>query len=131
VKEAGGDIVIEEICEGIRYYWNKIESTDDLFQSLVKGYLVDRVPCAFMRYSTRERFDFALKLVKDYAVSGIIWYELLCCETYDSEAYFFSQEMGKRNIPMLILESDYGTTDTGQLKTRIEAFIEILRGVME
>jgi benzoyl-CoA reductase/2-hydroxyglutaryl-CoA dehydratase subunit BcrC/BadD/HgdB len=131
VEEAGGDIVIEEICEGIRYYWNEIENKGDLFQSLVDGYLVDRLPCAFMRYSTRKRFDFALELVNDFAVSGIIWYELLCCETYDSEAYFFSQEMGKRNIPMLTLESDYGTTDTGQLKTRIEAFMEILRGVTE
>jgi benzoyl-CoA reductase/2-hydroxyglutaryl-CoA dehydratase subunit BcrC/BadD/HgdB len=131
VKAAGGDIVIEEICEGIRYYWNKIESKGDLLKSLAKGYLVDRVPCAFMRYSTRERFDFVLKLVKDFAVSGVIWYELLCCETYDAESYFFSHEMGKRNIPVLILESDYSTADTGQLKTRIDAFIEILLGVME
>jgi benzoyl-CoA reductase/2-hydroxyglutaryl-CoA dehydratase subunit BcrC/BadD/HgdB len=131
VKAAGGDIVIEEICEGIRYYWNKIENKGDLFKSLAKGYLVDRVPCAFMRYSTRKRIDFALKLAKDFKVSGVIWYELLCCETYDAESYFFSQKMRERNIPMLILESDYSTVDTGQFKTRIEAFIEILRGVME
>jgi benzoyl-CoA reductase/2-hydroxyglutaryl-CoA dehydratase subunit BcrC/BadD/HgdB len=129
VKAAGGDIVIEEICEGIRYYWNNIESKGDLLTSLARGYLVDRVPCAFMRYATRKRLDFALKLIKDFAVSGVIWYELLCCETYDSESYFFSQEMGERNIPMLILESDYSTADTGQFKTRIEAFIEILKGV--
>jgi len=129
VKAAGGDIVIEEICEGIRYYWNKIETKGDLLKSLAMGYLVDRVPCAFMRYSTRKRLDFTLKLIKDFAVSGVIWYELLCCETYDAESYYFSQELGERNIPMLILESDYGTVDTGQLKTRIEAFIEILIGV--
>ena len=131
VEEAGGDIVIEEIGEGIRYYWNKIESKGDLLESLARGYLVDRVPCAFMRYSTGKRLDFALKLIKDFDVAGIIWYQLLCCETYDSESYFFSQKMGERNIPMLILESDYSTADTGQLKTRIEAFIEILSGVME
>jgi benzoyl-CoA reductase/2-hydroxyglutaryl-CoA dehydratase subunit BcrC/BadD/HgdB len=131
VKAAGGDIVIEEICEGVRYYWNKIESKGDLLESLAREYLVDRVPCAFMRYSTGKRLDFALKLVKDFDVAGIIWYELLCCETYDAESYFFSQKMGERNIPMLILESDYSTANTGQLKTRIEAFIEILSGVME
>jgi benzoyl-CoA reductase/2-hydroxyglutaryl-CoA dehydratase subunit BcrC/BadD/HgdB len=131
VEAAGGEIVIEEICEGIRYYWNKIESKGDVFESLARGYLVDRVPCAFMRYATRKRLDFALKLIKDFKVSGVIWYELLCCETYDSESYFFAQKMEERNIPMLILESDYSTADTGQFKTRIEAFIEILKGVME
>jgi benzoyl-CoA reductase/2-hydroxyglutaryl-CoA dehydratase subunit BcrC/BadD/HgdB len=131
VKAAGGDIVIEEICEGVRYYWNKVESKGDLIESLAREYLVDRVPCAFMRYSTRKRLDVALKLIKDFAVSGVIWYELLCCETYDAESYFFSQELGDRNIPMLILESDYSAANTGQFRTRIEAFIEILRGVME
>jgi benzoyl-CoA reductase/2-hydroxyglutaryl-CoA dehydratase subunit BcrC/BadD/HgdB len=128
VKEAGGEIVTEEICEGIRYYWNNIENTGDLFQSLTRGYLVDRVPCAFMRDSARKRLDFALKLVKEFNASGIIWYELLCCETYDSESYYFAEKMGERNIPMLILESDYSIADTGQLRTRIEAFIEIVKG---
>jgi benzoyl-CoA reductase/2-hydroxyglutaryl-CoA dehydratase subunit BcrC/BadD/HgdB len=130
VKVASGDIVIEEICEGIRYYWNNIESKGDLLKSLARGYLLDRVPCAFMRYSAKKRLDFALELVKNFAVSGVIWYELLCCETYDAESYFFAQKMGERNIPVLILESDYSIADTGQLKTRIEAFIEILKGVM-
>jgi benzoyl-CoA reductase/2-hydroxyglutaryl-CoA dehydratase subunit BcrC/BadD/HgdB len=130
VKAAGGEIVIEEICEGIRYYWNKIESKGDLFKSLARGYLVDRVPCAFMRNSAKKRLDFTLKLIEDFNVSGVIWYELLCCETYDSESYYFAQKMGEQNIPVLILESDYGTSATGQLKTRIEAFIEILKGEM-
>jgi benzoyl-CoA reductase/2-hydroxyglutaryl-CoA dehydratase subunit BcrC/BadD/HgdB len=130
VPAAGGEIVIEEICEGIRYYWRDIENRGDLFQSLTRGYLVDRVPCAFMRRSAKKRLDFTLKLIKDFNVSGVIWYELLCCETYDSEAYFFAQRLGEHNIPMLILESDYGTAATGQLRTRIEAFIEILKGVM-
>jgi benzoyl-CoA reductase/2-hydroxyglutaryl-CoA dehydratase subunit BcrC/BadD/HgdB len=130
VQAAGGEIVIEELCEGIRYYWHEIESKGDLFQSLARGYLVDRVPCAFMRDSARKRLEFALGLVKDFNVSGVIWYELLCCETYDAESYFFAAKMAEQNIPMLILESDYGTADTGQLKTRIEAFIEIVRGVV-
>ena len=130
VEEAGGEIVIEEICEGVRYYWHDIENKGDLFQSLAKGYLADRVPCAFMRNSTKKRLDFALELIKDFDVSGVIWYELLCCETYDSESYFFAEKMGERNIPMLILESDYSTAATGQLKTRIGAFTEIIKGVM-
>ena len=94
VKAAGGEVVIEEICEGIRYYWHNIENKGDLFQSLAKGYLVDRVPCAFMRDSAKKRLDFALELIKDFKVSGVIWYELLCCETYDSESYLFCPEDG-------------------------------------
>jgi benzoyl-CoA reductase/2-hydroxyglutaryl-CoA dehydratase subunit BcrC/BadD/HgdB len=130
VKTAGGEIVIEEIYEGMRYYWNTIKNKGDLLLSLASGYLVDRVPCAFLRNSAKKRLENILKLVEDFSVSGVIWYELLGCETYDSESFYFTQKLEERNIPMLILESDYSTSDTGQLKTRIEAFIEIVKGVM-
>ena len=36
--------------------------------------------------------------------------------------------MGERNIPMLILESDYGGANDAQIKTRIDAFIELVKG---
>jgi benzoyl-CoA reductase/2-hydroxyglutaryl-CoA dehydratase subunit BcrC/BadD/HgdB len=130
VEAAGGEIVIEEICEGIRYYWQDIENNGKPFHSLTKGYLSERVPCGFMRNSAKKRLDFVLKLIDNFNVSGIIWYELLYCETYDIESYYFAEEMGKRDIPMLILESGYSTADTGQMKTRIDAFIEIVKGVM-
>jgi benzoyl-CoA reductase/2-hydroxyglutaryl-CoA dehydratase subunit BcrC/BadD/HgdB len=130
VEAAGAEIVAEELCEGMRYCWQGIENKGDLLQSLAIGYLKDRVPCAFMGGSARRRLDFVLKLIEDFDVSGLIWYELLYCETYDAESYFFSQKMAERNIPMLILESDYSPADTGQLKTRIEAFIETVKGGM-
>ncbi|MFC1535430.1 2-hydroxyacyl-CoA dehydratase subunit D, partial [Thermodesulfobacteriota bacterium] len=128
VESAGAEIVIEDLFEGMRYYWNVIENIGDLFQSLAKGYLRDREHCAFMRNSVKNRFEFALKLISEYDVSGVIWYELLNCETYDSESYYFAQKMGERGIPMLILESDYSMAGIGQVRVRIEAFIEILKG---
>ncbi|HEY78284.1 MAG TPA: 2-hydroxyacyl-CoA dehydratase [Dehalococcoidia bacterium] len=127
VAAAGGEIVAEELCEGIRYYWHDIENEGDLRRSLARGYLIDRLPCAFIRRSAKKRLDFALKLVQDFDVSGIIWYEILQCEVYNAESYFFAQRMREHNVPMLILESDYGTADVGQLRTRIEAFIEQIR----
>jgi benzoyl-CoA reductase/2-hydroxyglutaryl-CoA dehydratase subunit BcrC/BadD/HgdB len=130
VNTAGGHIVMEEIFEGMRYYWHTIKNEGDLLLSLARGYLIDRVPCAFMRDSAKKRLEYVLKLVEDFNISGVIWYELLGCETYDAESFYFSQKLEERNIPMLILESDYSTSDTGQLKTRIEAFIEIVKGVM-
>ncbi|HEU65505.1 MAG TPA: 2-hydroxyacyl-CoA dehydratase [Chloroflexi bacterium] len=131
VTEAGGSIVIEEIYEGMRYYWSTIDTTGDPLHALARGYLRERVPPAFMRYSTRKRLDFVLKLIADFKVSGVIWYELLGCETYDAESYYFSQKMEEQKIPMLILESDYGMAGVGQMKIRIEAFIEMVKGGLD
>jgi benzoyl-CoA reductase/2-hydroxyglutaryl-CoA dehydratase subunit BcrC/BadD/HgdB len=128
IKAAGGEVVIEEICEGLRYYWKDLSTEGDLWQSLARGYLIDRIPCAFMRRSTQERFDFTLKLIKDFKIDGVVWYQLVCCETYDSESYYFSHKLGDLKVPMLLLESDFSTSTTGQIKTRIEAFTEIVKG---
>jgi benzoyl-CoA reductase/2-hydroxyglutaryl-CoA dehydratase subunit BcrC/BadD/HgdB len=128
IEAAGGEVVIEEVSEGIRYYWQRVENQGDPFQSLAKAYLRDRVPSAFMRSSAGKRLDFAKKLITDFKVSGVIWYELLCCETYDQESYFFDQKMRERNIPMLIVESNYDISDAGPLRTRVDAFIELVKG---
>jgi benzoyl-CoA reductase/2-hydroxyglutaryl-CoA dehydratase subunit BcrC/BadD/HgdB len=129
VEAAGGDVVIEEVYEGMRHYWQQVEMQGDPVQSLAKAYLRDRVPhSAFMRSSTRKRLDFNLKLIGDFNVSGVIWYELLCCETYDQESYFFEQKMRAQNIPMLLVESDYNVSDAGPLRTRVDAFIELVKG---
>jgi benzoyl-CoA reductase/2-hydroxyglutaryl-CoA dehydratase subunit BcrC/BadD/HgdB len=130
VDAAGGEIVVEELSEGIRYYWGQIENSGDPFHSLANGYFRDRLPCAFMRRSVRRRLDFIFNLIDDFNVSGVIWYELLCCETYDQESYVLAEKMQELHIPILIVESDYDVSkgSSGSLKTRIDALIEIVKG---
>lgn len=129
VDAAGGSIVVELVDEGVRNYWKDIETQGDPIEALARGYLRDRVPCAFMIESAKCRLDFALNLIADFAAEGAIWYELLGCETYDSESYWFARELERRSVPCLVLESDYGMSESGSLKTRIDAFIEMVKGV--
>jgi len=128
VNEAGGTIVAEEICEGVRFYWENVQGDGDLVEALARRYLRQRLPCAFMRRSAEKRLDFIAGLAKEFNVAGIIWYQLLYCDTYDIESYYFVQQMEKLGFPVLKLESDYDILDRGPLRTRIEAFIETLKG---
>ena len=82
-----------------------------------------------MRNSTKKRLESAIELVKEFDVSGVIWYELANCETYDSESYYFTRQFEELKIPILVLESEYGIANEGQLRTRVQAFIEIVKGV--
>jgi benzoyl-CoA reductase/2-hydroxyglutaryl-CoA dehydratase subunit BcrC/BadD/HgdB len=127
IDDVGGNIVTEEIFEGVRTYWRDIDIGGDPLDSLIQGYLINRIPPAFMRNSAGKRFDHIIKLISEFKVSGVIWYELMYCETYDSESYYIAQQLKQRNIPLLILESDYGKSDIGQLRTRVQAFMEMLR----
>ena len=126
VKEAGGLVVAEEVCEGVRYYWENVEENHDPLTALADRYLGKRLPCAFMNASSKKRLDFMLNLVREFNAEGIIWYQLLYCETYDIESYFFEKKLQEVGMPMLKLQSDYDAVEMGPLKTRIEAFIEMI-----
>lgn len=128
VAAAGADLVVEEVFEGVRDYWHRIDATGDPLDALARGYLIDKRPAAFMRGSTRKRLEFVKQLIREFDVSGVIWYQLLCCEFYDEEAFFFERGLRPDGIPMLMVESDYHALDSGPLKTRLEAFVETLVG---
>ncbi|MBN1627800.1 MAG: 2-hydroxyacyl-CoA dehydratase [Deltaproteobacteria bacterium] len=128
VEDSGGKVVIEDIFEGIRYYWHNIERNGNPIESIAGGHIRGRVPGAFMRSSSKKRLEFLLGLIEDFHVSGVIWYELLCCEFYDEESYLFNKRLRERGIPMLTVESNYDASEAGPLKTRIDAFIEMIRG---
>ena len=128
VEDAGGVIVIEEFAEGIRPYWEDVRLDGDLMEALADCYFMQRVPPAWFRPG-KERRDFVIKLARDFDVSGVIWYQLMYRESYKIESYYFPDLLKRETgLPMLTLESDYDQAETEQLRTRIETFIETIRG---
>lgn len=127
IGDSGGNIVIEEFAEGIRPYWKDIKLNSDPMKVLANYYFMERIPPAWFRDSD-ERHNFLIKLVDDFKVDGIIWYQLMYRESYKIESYYFPLKLKQKNgLSMITLESDYDSSELGQLKTRIEAFIEMIR----
>lgn len=127
-EEAGGTIVMEEFAEGIRPYWENVKTDGDLMENLADCYFGRRVPPGWFRPG-RERLDFLVKLAKDFNVEGVIWYQLMYRESYKLESYYFPDILRKETgLSMLTVESDYNPAEAGSLRTRIEAFIESIKG---
>ena len=74
------------------------------------------------------RIDDILRLVKEYQVDGVIDCSLKFCCLYDTEKYAVGRALKEAGVPVLSLETDYADTDAEQLRTRIEAFVELLNG---
>lgn len=127
LEGAGAQIVIEHFDEGLRDYWQTVESQDDLMKALAETYFMKKVPAAYFRPS-RERLDFILKLAKDFDVDGILWYQLMYRDGVDIQSYRFSHILKNQlDIPMLKLQSDWDIAgEIGQFRTRIETFVEML-----
>jgi hypothetical protein len=61
------------------------------------------------------------------AAKGVIHYSLQFCQPYIMESIPVEKALEAKNIPTLRIETDYSMEDAGQLKTRVEAFIEQLK----
>jgi benzoyl-CoA reductase/2-hydroxyglutaryl-CoA dehydratase subunit BcrC/BadD/HgdB len=128
LENTGANIVIEEFSEGVRHYQQRTEPNGDLISALADRYLRRRVPPAFFHGVVKDRFDYLLKLAKEFKVDGVVWYSLLYRDSYDREGLLFSEELKKKAaIPLLRLSSDYDIAETGPMRTRIETFIDIVR----
>lgn len=126
-QRAGAAVVVEEFAEGMRHYWERVNLNGDLMEALADRYFRKRVPPAWFRPS-RERIDFVMKLAKDFAVDGIIWYQLMYRESYDMQSFYFQRILEKEmGLKMLKVESDYDASEMGPLSTRVETFIETIK----
>lgn len=57
----------------------------------------------------------------------MLHYGLQFCTPYLLESIPVAKALEERKIPRLRIETDYRMKDVGQLKTRVEAFIEMFR----
>lgn len=128
IESAGAVIVAEELCTGLRYFENTVsENGANLEQSIdaiAERYLGINCAC----FTPNEgRMEKLVRLAKEYNADGIIHCSLAFCDPYLIEANRVEQVLKEHDIPLLKIETDYGREDTGQLQTRVEAFLEMIR----
>jgi benzoyl-CoA reductase/2-hydroxyglutaryl-CoA dehydratase subunit BcrC/BadD/HgdB len=123
--ELGARVVIEDHCAGVRPFYHSVSEAGDPYRALANGYL-DQAPCARMK-PLEDGIAFSGKLAREYAVDGVVYVFLKFCACYGVSKKEFLTEFQKQNLPVLELSSDYSESDYGQLKTRIEAFVEVLK----
>ncbi|MCA9730548.1 MAG: 2-hydroxyacyl-CoA dehydratase [Deferribacteres bacterium] len=128
IESSGAVIVGEESCVGERGTRNVIDDSgstiDELMDALVDRYF--KVDCAIFT-PNKERLNHIEEMAKDYKADGVIHYGLQFCQPYLIESIPVEKALDKKEIPTLRIETDYSMEDVGQLKTRVEAFIEQLK----
>ena len=128
VETSGAVIVGEESCVGERGTRNLTdesgETVEDMMEAIVDRYY--KVDCAIFTPNP-DRLDHIREMFSEYNADGVIHYGLQFCQPYLMESIPVENALEDGNIPTLRLETDYSMEDVGQLKTRIEAFVEQLR----
>jgi benzoyl-CoA reductase/2-hydroxyglutaryl-CoA dehydratase subunit BcrC/BadD/HgdB len=76
-----------------------------------------------------RRVELVGRLIKDYDIQGVVDLSWQCCTTYQVESSSLQKAVEERfDIPFMNISTDYSIADVGQLRVRIEAFIELING---
>jgi benzoyl-CoA reductase/2-hydroxyglutaryl-CoA dehydratase subunit BcrC/BadD/HgdB len=129
VETSGAAIINEESCIGHRYFKDNIEVNDTMSDEEIVDKMVERyakIDCACFT-PNEARIEKIKQMVKDKKADGVIYYTLSFCHTYNVESFLVKTALQDSKIPFLAIESDYSPEDSGQIKTRVEAFIESIK----
>jgi benzoyl-CoA reductase subunit C len=127
VESVGGCVVADDWCIGSRYFWNLVDSASDPLRAIAERYL-NKIPSSFM-LEQEERFRYTLEMAKQFDVEAAIIFVLKFCDTHMFDAPQLMEELKALGLPVLYLEWEHSLSGLAQLKTRIEAFIEMVTGV--
>lgn len=128
IETSGAVVVGEESCTGTRYFSELVEadsgSVNNQIKNLAERYL--HINCACFTPNV-ERPEDVVRLAKEYKADGVVYYVLQFCHEFNIEFTKVERALKYEGIPVVKIETDYSQSDTGQLKTRLETFIEILK----
>ena len=126
-----GVLIADELCSSERLLYDPVGvdewSMDDMFKAISERYLMaSTCPCFTSKDGNEDRINWLLTKVKDWNINGVIYYVVRGCMLYAMEYTRVKRVLDRLNIPMYYLDTDYTREDVGQLKTRVEAFLEML-----
>lgn len=128
VESSGAVVVGEESCIGTRNVRDLVDEGGDTEEAMLDA-IVDRymkIDCACFTPNT-ERIEHIVSMARDLDVKGVIHYALSFCQPYAIETHKVGNALADAGIPMLAIDTDYSMEDVEQLKTRLEAFVEMIR----
>lgn len=124
VENFGADVVAFENCSGQKEKMLLVDETKDPIDALTEKYL--NVNCSVMTPNP-GRLEALGEMIDEYDVDGVVDVVLQACHTFNVESFnvknYVTEEKDK---PYLCIETDYSKSDTGQLNTRLNAFIEMI-----
>ncbi len=122
VEDAGGVVVCQEGCGGMTRMEDLVDETIDPLTAIARRYL--GVTCACMSPNS-ARFADLRRLVSEFKIDGVIDLAWQFCQPFEIESYrvkeLISEELG---LPFLHVVTDYSESDVGQLRIRVEGFME-------
>jgi bzd-type benzoyl-CoA reductase N subunit len=127
IDDLGACVVGDDLCTGSRYFDQPVAEAEDgdPIEALADRYL-KRWPCPTKHSLHCQRGEHLLKLVEERKADGLVFTLQKFCEPHAFDYAIVKETLDAAGVPHLLLELEH-TPAVGQLRTRLEAFLEMLK----
>lgn len=125
IEDLGGLVVTDALCFGSRYFREPVKTEKDVLAGIATSYL-NRPSCPRMSDRVIQRADFIKKMADEFHIDGVLFQQIRYCDLWGGEAVYLRKTLRESDIPLLVTEREYWLSGAGQLKTRIQAFLEMI-----
>ena len=138
IENTGANVVMDDTCVGSRAYFADVKLTDDPLDGLAYRYLVDiKCPRTFREavygetkkdymVDLESRFGYLKDYAKEWSARGVILQSLRYCDIHGYEVPGLKDYLDHIGLPNTYLEWDYSEAALAPLRTRVEAFLEVI-----
>ena len=123
IESHGGLVVADRFCTGSIPGLNPVKVNGDPFRALAEQSF-EKALCPRMMEDFDRRLKLIMDTVKEYKVDGVVLEVIKFCDLWGVDAMPLVSALRKEGIPVLKLEREYRLGSEGQLRTRVQAFIE-------
>lgn len=127
VEDVGGTLVDDDFCSGHRYFDALAPEDDDPLRSIAAR-LMSRSLCACKHRPSGERAPIIAERVSQSGARGAIFFQFKYCEPHAFDYPYLKKALDEMKVPSLLLEIEQGSVSIEQLRTRVEALLETIRG---
>ena len=126
-----GVLVADELCSSERLLYDPVGvdewNMNDMYNAIGERYLMaSTCPCFTSADGNEDRINWLLNKIKEWNIQGVIYYVHRGCMLYAMEYTRVKKVLDSINVPVYYLDTEYTREDVGQMKTRVEAFLEML-----
>ncbi len=125
-EESDAYVVTDDTCIGTRSFREDVPETPDPLDGLVTTYFTSFLCPRTDRGAEGGRLKYISDLAKEYRTDGVIIYIYSYCDPHKFDAPDVREYLKKEGLPSLILDDDYSLTNLAAIRTRIQAFVEML-----
>ncbi len=125
IEDLGAVVVDDDLYVGRRYFQTLVDEKEEPVTALARRYIED-VPCPTKFNTNKDWSEYILKICAESKADGVVIILVKFCEPHALDYPRLKKLLSQANMPHLPIETDH-TGATGQLRTRLQAFIEMLQ----